>query len=236
MLLHDWIEANTREVAERFPQFEVIEPPPGTQAVQAWTGIILPLPSGQELGSILEDLSLSFPVIVTRGGTLGHDPLCRLSHFNPSSPANLKVENASFKLQVLAFEANRHPRVYCISPRISRIKFPTHPHLLEDDGACPYLPSDDVWRWGRDTVADFLDFTSIWLAKHLVWEQTGAGNGGRWAGPSAGHSARELLRNVGRNDQCPCGSGEKYKRCHREQHISLARIEEQPPWLRSLGG
>ena len=25
---------------------------------------------------------------------------------------------------------------------------------------------------------------------------------------------RRILRNVGRNDTCPCGSGKKYKKCH----------------------
>jgi preprotein translocase subunit SecA len=42
----------------------------------------------------------------------------------------------------------------------------------------------------------------------------------RESGPSetgevaAATAQRQLLRKVGRNDLCPCGSGKKYKRCH----------------------
>jgi preprotein translocase subunit SecA len=31
---------------------------------------------------------------------------------------------------------------------------------------------------------------------------------------SAGGARRPVMRKVGRNDPCPCGSGKKYKRCH----------------------
>lgn len=35
------------------------------------------------------------------------------------------------------------------------------------------------------------------------------------------------MRNVGRNDPCPCGSGKKYKKCclHREEQLSLTSLE-----------
>jgi len=31
----------------------------------------------------------------------------------------------------------------------------------------------------------------------------------------------ERLKSVGRNDQCPCGSGKKYKKCHRQEDEAL---------------
>ena len=38
----------------------------------------------------------------------------------------------------------------------------------------------------------------------------------------------ERLKNTGRNDECPCGSGKKYKRCHmredeQAEHAALAQ-------------
>ncbi len=37
-------------------------------------------------------------------------------------------------------------------------------------------------------------------------------------GPHCNHDHQEPVRNplkdVGRNDPCPCGSGQKYKKCH----------------------
>jgi len=37
-------------------------------------------------------------------------------------------------------------------------------------------------------------------------------------GPHCGHAQQEPVRNplkeIGRNDPCPCASGKKYKKCH----------------------
>ena len=37
-------------------------------------------------------------------------------------------------------------------------------------------------------------------------------------GPNCGHAHQEPVRNalkdVGRNDPCPCGNGKKFKKCH----------------------
>lgn len=44
-------------------------------------------------------------------------------------------------------------------------------------------------------------------------------------------AARERHRTTGRNDDCPCGSGKKYKKCHQAEDDALiskelARLEE----------
>ncbi len=44
-------------------------------------------------------------------------------------------------------------------------------------------------------------------------------------------AARERHRTTGRNDECPCGSGKKYKKCHQAEDDALiskelARLEE----------
>ncbi len=223
MLLHEWTEANCRAVAVRYPQFKVVEPPLGGGSVQAWEGEVQPFPSGLELGAILEDLEIGRQVIVELGGALAHDPSCTRRHSVPQYLNRLSSADAAFHLKVFAFPPKRHPRALCVRPEISPGRYPRHPHLFSDGALCPYLPSEDVWSWGRETVADFLDYTSIWLAKHLVWERTGACRGGIWIGPCAGHEPRDLLANVGRNDQCPCGSGKKYKRCCQPIHISMVR-------------
>jgi hypothetical protein len=35
----------------------------------------------------------------------------------------------------------------------------------------------------------------------------------------------DRLKNLGRNDQCPCGSGKKYKKCHLAQDEELQQKE-----------
>jgi preprotein translocase subunit SecA len=46
-----------------------------------------------------------------------------------------------------------------------------------------------------------------------------AGSGGATAAPAGGvaATAERVVPKVGRNEQCPCGSGKKYKRCHGQQ-------------------
>lgn len=38
-------------------------------------------------------------------------------------------------------------------------------------------------------------------------------------------AARERHRNTGRNDDCPCGSGKKYKKCHQAEDDTLISNE-----------
>jgi SEC-C motif len=220
MLLHDWLEANQRAVALSYPQFKAIEPPAGGEAAQVWIGAIQPLPDDRELGAILSDLEAERAVLILTGGGVAHDPDCRLIHADPPYRTRLANMDARFEVKVLVYPPEKHPQATCLKPKISRRLFPQHPHLYGDEILCPYRPSDNVLEWNRKTVVQFLDFVSIWLARHLVWERTGACAGGIWLGPSAGHAPRELLGTVGRNDPCPCGSGKKYKRCCMELHAS----------------
>ena len=39
----------------------------------------------------------------------------------------------------------------------------------------------------------------------------------------------ERLKNMGRNDPCPCGSGRKYKKCHlpKDEHAQQEEIKKQ---------
>lgn len=67
-----------------------------------------------------------------------------------------------------------------------------------------------------------------------------------WASQTSGPLPRQVVK-VGRNDPCPCGSGQKYKACHEKDGDAflekLAREEEKarlaasgrPWWKRLLG-
>ncbi len=50
-----------------------------------------------------------------------------------------------------------------------------------------------------------------WLVKHMIYVRTS-----EWPGPEAPHEPEELIREVGVNEPCPCGSGKKFKKCHRK--------------------
>jgi preprotein translocase subunit SecA len=54
------------------------------------------------------------------------------------------------------------------------------------------------------------------LAERMQKQMLASGGGapGEAALPAGGTAMRPAGEKVGRNDQCPCGSGKKYKHCH----------------------
>ncbi|MDF2600478.1 MAG: motif domain protein [Methylobacterium brachiatum] len=46
-----------------------------------------------------------------------------------------------------------------------------------------------------------------------------------WTAEGAGEPQRNPLKDVGRNDPCPCGSGKKFKKC------CLGKLEAEGPWM-----
>jgi hypothetical protein len=213
MLLSEWIEANLRTVALAYPQFVAVEPPPASAALLAWDGVLQPLSDCCELGFILEDLRMDRTVLVSAGKLL-HDPRCNAVHRPIACLDELRPADARLKVQVLAYAPKRHPQAFGISPEISKRRFPFQQHINADGSICPYSASEIELPWHGQTVPTFLDYTAIWAAKHHVWEATGADENATWLGSVAPHSPDEVLRAVGRNNPCPCGSGLKFKRCH----------------------
>lgn len=51
-----------------------------------------------------------------------------------------------------------------------------------------------------------------------------------WTAESAGQPIKNLFKDVGRNDPCPCGSGKKYKKCC----LDGSALKEPPPLLPGL--
>lgn len=215
MLLNDWVEANTRAVAEHYPQFTFIEPPQDSQVILALKGKIAPLKGESELGDILSDLGSSAPVLVQAGRIL-HSNNCSARHQQIVDPAILN-RNIEFDLHVLAFPPKRDPKIFCSNPRISRNTYPDHPHLFSDSSLCAYFSSDDLLPWSAFTICTALDFAALWCTKHHVWEQTRKRGKGVWLGAEASHIPYDLLRSVEKDDRCPCGSGLRFRRCCRSK-------------------
>jgi SEC-C motif len=213
MLLSDWKEANLRTVAMEYPQFEAIEPLPTSGAILAWEGILQPFNGCQELGNLLDDLRVDHSVFV-QAGALSHSPQCNRSHGPLSFLDDIGPEGAKFRVMVLAYAPERHPRAFARFPQISKLRFPDHRHINADGSICPYFATETELPWHGRTVATFLDYVSIWFAKHHVWEKTGANESAVWLGSQAPHTPSDVLKEVGRNDRCPCGSGKKFKQCH----------------------
>jgi len=79
-------------------------------------------------------------------------------------------------------------------------------HSVEFPEAPPLIPDGDLSLWG-DTIAEMSDWACFKpKAKGKVQSELQLLT-------SLGLPRRELLRSVGRNDPCPCGSGKKFKKC-----------------------
>ncbi len=176
------IEAAQAQLQRWYPQFGSVVPPQGTAAVRAWRGRIQPFPDGTDFLSVMSHLQAGHDVRVERYGRLTHPSWCKKRH-QFDIPFSLAVAQ-SFEVVLLGFERPRHPRVYAVQPEISRRAFPFHPHLRDDQGAiidckpltalCTYLSSDGVLPRDDMELVHALDFTSMFLAKHMVWVATSA--------------------------------------------------------------
>lgn len=109
-------------------------------------------------------------------------------------------------------------------------------HFHTDGCCCLWLPPESLWNPDdANSLRHFLDQVAIFFDKQLVCD---ASAGKTWPGDAHSHGVagyvefvRDLLSGsnelllalapvfvnaslVGRNDQCPCGSGYKFKKCH----------------------
>ncbi len=128
-----------------------------------------------------------------------------------------------FKLQIYYDPINHKavPKVLVVEPEISHRTFPNHPHLYLDGSVCSFFPPDETWLADRDTVADLIDLTIIWLKSHIGWVENGFK---KWPWEEAPHDLSEVKYNA----PCPCGSGIKFKKCHKNIYkISLAEREKK---------
>jgi hypothetical protein len=163
-----------------YPQFSLVVPPRGTAAVRAWVGRLQPFPDGTEFADVMSHLQDDLNVRVEEAGRLVHLGGCSRHH--DFFQGFCGIMGMSFEILVLEFEGGRHPRVYGVSPEISRRRFPTHPHLRDDQqvvfngkplqALCIYLASDGVLERNDMQLVQVLDYTSMYLAKHLLWTAT----------------------------------------------------------------
>lgn len=120
-------------------------------------------------------------------------------------------------------------------------------HINADGSCCLWLPSESAWD-PADPVAlrSYLDQVAVFFHRRLVFE---AGQERRWPGKERDHGGAGFLEYVREklgpklrladfmpvlqpSDDldpyvlCPCGSGKKYKWCHRDaMEAALAKVD-----------
>lgn len=164
-------------LAEFYLQFLETPVPPHSAAEQAFLGTIQPFDESSDLLRICRDLRED-RVVDIQAGHLRHHQNCSGHHAGSPDDVRLVGMHTRFTILALRFSQGRHSQAYALTPEISRQRFPLHPHLRDDldlffrgryrQSLCTYFAPDGVCQ----SMVDFLDFVSIFLAKHLMWERT----------------------------------------------------------------
>lgn len=172
----NWKEDTTFQLPEYFRDITIIDPPLGVQCIRAWKATIRPFPAGRDIPLVASDLQQDRIVSVGLGGSLHHFEDCTSPHEVVTLPS-ASVLDRSYTVLVVEREAPKHPLAFSVSPSISRIFFPNHPHLLFErilwrgrraDGLCLYRP--DEFQPG--SILDYFFALAIFMAKHTIWAAT----------------------------------------------------------------
>lgn len=90
-----------------------------------------------------------------------------------------------------------------------------------DGSICAYEPADGTWGFGKSLI-ELLDIYSVWALRHLHLEVVG-----RWPGPQAVAQPYERILELGDEERCGCGHGERsYASCCKEADLKRNRVTE----------
>lgn len=198
-----------------------------------------PLPPGDELHMVVEDIMSGQPIIV-EDGQVRHLASCNVDHSSLGSLEGMqtaiqKLKNNRFKVAVhpgLGTAYDRQPLAVVLEPWINYEVFPDHPHLNTGGfvvylGDQVYVPDticyeENISGLGSDSLERFTQafaLLSVWLLRHMIWEETRKLNNGCgvWIGPQAASLTLKQRAETGvwnPSGMCRCGSGKRYGNCH----------------------
>jgi len=199
------LQASIEAMQEFFPNFVVHTGEIESKPIAIWKGRVQPIQSLEGMLELLDDIHNGRPVQIFAGGEVRHHNACCAKHQSHEWFEELSDLHLSFDLSVKYEGDAAHPKTI-----VNNLVIPPHGanHMYGEKFICAYAPWEGVWKWQRDTVADYMGHILTWLIKWTVWCQAKI-----WIGPEISHSPSFLLRRIGRNQECRCGSGVKYKKC-----------------------
>lgn len=200
------LEASINAMRRYFPNLSLSIRPTSSGSIAVWEGRVQPIQSPENLPELLDDIHRGRHVQIIAGGEVKHHHSCFAHHQQHRWFDQLGDLRVRYDLGVMYDGSQIHPKTF-----VHNLIIPPHgkKHLNNDESICPYAPWEQIWLWNRDTVVDYLGHALTWLIKWTVWCQTAI-----WIGPDIRHDPAFLVRTIGRNQECRCGSGKKYKKCH----------------------
>jgi len=212
-----------RVLGENGPEIarEQVEREQCGEYVRTWRGAITPFPIEMPLAetqAIVADLAEDRDVRVLANGALAHYEDCGGTHQPHREFQLARPLRGVFMVEIAYRRPPGVPIARSLSPRIDQHHpLGPPPHLLNTiDALCVVFPADRTWVGEVDGARQYANFTAIWLAKHLVWEEArerGVGLEEAWPGSVVGHDPFELPRLLDSHDPCRCGSGSVYGLC-----------------------
>lgn len=218
-----WWERHLKTLKARYPTFELSRGLLDGKFTPCLEGIIQPLKEPEEVELILADLDRDGVVDISLDGLVLHSRECHAAHYLRQELQDLPPLDEAFLLEAYLLNPESDPLVFSRDPPITIEIYPDLPHLFQNNSAiCPVFGPDESWRPAVHTLADYLDQVSIWLVKFQVWLKTRERFGkGIWIGSDMGHDLETIawmVRAYSR-ERCPCGSGRRYKDCHRKSQL-----------------
>lgn len=200
---------------EFFPDFSLSFQQNDSKCQAMWLGWVQPIQSADGLIELLDDIHQERPVHVMPGGEIRHKSSCIAIHQQYEWMNRLQGLRVSYELKVLYSGGRAHPKAF-----VRNLRIPPHGsnHIFQDGSICAYAPWQNVWRWNDDTVVEYLGQVLVWLIKWTIWCQAKV-----WIGTEVSHYPSELLQSIDRNDECWCGSGKRYKKCHLANDFNRSR-------------
>jgi hypothetical protein len=200
-----------------------------------WRGTIQPLNEESSLGEIAYCLKFQKALTVRPTGLL-------VPADADSKPLALgflsQVAFTRFEIEIVYLDPPAVPRIFALQPRLDHRSYPDHPHLnkgrrhplwglerrLPDSDLCVFATQDGAWNWQQHSVADIVEYTSMWLAGHLFWLASGRKT---WLIPGASHDPQWLLLNTPEEADCSCGSGKAFGSCCKDDVIAMLQLPTQ---------
>lgn len=211
-----------KEMAIWFPTSQWRERVQNGKAERYWEVITEPVPLSHELPLIIADLDRDGWVDMEPSGRIRHSQHCHAEHSVREGFKNIEIHNDAFLIELTYREPPALPQARCLIPNWSKLILPDHEHFYNGAGyniICPLFPPDNTWQWRKNTAVDYMTYVSIWVLKTVIWlaakEKLGKNS---WIGSYANHSLEAVLK-IDREQNCPCGSGLKFKQCHMPQYV-----------------
>lgn len=116
------------------------------------------------------------------------------------------------------------PKVWCLSPEISKRTRWTDPHINIDGSLCTYFIPDGTYDPATNDISRLVDLTVDWTRRYVFFREFGY-----WPGREAPHSPADVLAELDRdvNASCVCERARPFRFCCRPAYALSAEEEKR---------